>query len=116
MKRDTSALTSRPSALRRGAGAVGNVLGGLVRPLLKDRMSLFLIVASATLTILFFSLLDSTKPSSPGQGIPLSTMISISEEKQVVAATLLDQTRGSSSRRADGAHAVGGVSELGRPD
>jgi cell division protease FtsH len=91
MKRDTSALTSRPNAFRRAAGVVGSVLGGLLRPLLKDRLSLFLIVASAALTILFFTFLGDSKPTSPGEEIPLSTLVQRSTEKGVVSATLLDQ-------------------------
>ena len=91
MKRDTSALTSRPSAFRRGAGFLGTLLGGLVRPLLKDRLSTFLIVASAALTILFFTFLGDSKPTSPGEEIPLSTLVQRSTEHGVVSATLLDQ-------------------------
>jgi cell division protease FtsH len=90
MKRDTSALTSRPNAVRRVAGSAGTVLGGLVRPLLKDRLSLFLIVASAILTLLFFSFLGDTKPSSPGTEVPLSTITQRSAEKGIVSASLLD--------------------------
>src|SRR4051812_35558402 len=91
MKRDTSALTSRPNAFRRAAGVVGTVLGGLVRPLLKDRLSTFLLVSAALLTILFFNFLGDTKPSSPGDEIPLSTILQRSKEKGIVSADLLDQ-------------------------
>src|SRR5262245_49670941 len=91
MKRDTSALTSRPNAVRRVAGSVGEVLGGLVRPLLKDRLSTFLIIASAILTILFFSFLGDTKPSSPGDEVPLSTVTALSKQKAIIRAELLDQ-------------------------
>ena len=90
MTRDTSALTSRPSAFRRAAGFLGTLLGGLVRPLLKDRLSAFLIVASVALTIVFFTFLGDSKPSSPGDEIPLSTLIQRSSEKGIVKATLLD--------------------------
>jgi cell division protease FtsH len=91
MKRDTSALTSRPNAIRRVAGSVGELLGGLVRPLLKDRLSTFLLLAAIGLTISFFLLLGKTLPSSPGTAIPLSTLTQLSTEKAVVSATLLDQ-------------------------
>ncbi len=70
MTRDTSALTNRPSAFRRVAGTVGSVLGGLVRPLLKDRLSTFLLRRVVGLTIVFFSLLGETMPSSPGSEDP----------------------------------------------
>src|ERR1700754_4162884 len=91
MTRDTPPLTSRPSAFRRAAGSVGTVLGGLVRPLLKDPLSLFLIVASAALTILFFTFLGDSKPSSKGDPIALSTLVSRANAKQILTATLLDQ-------------------------
>src|ERR1700754_2057926 len=90
MKRDTSALLKRPNFARQAAGRLGEVLGGLVRPLLKDRLSAFLIVASTILTILFFTFLGDTKPSSPGDEVPLSTVTALSEQKAVVNARLLD--------------------------
>src|SRR5262245_45700791 len=90
MSRDTSALTSRPNAFRRAAGRVGEVLGGLARPLVKDRLSTFLALCSLALTIAFFTLLGSTKPSSPGEGVALSTVIARAEAKQILTATMLD--------------------------
>jgi cell division protease FtsH len=102
MKRDTSALTSRPNALRRFAGRVGEVLGGLVRPLLRDRFSTFLLVASIALTVAFFSLLGNTRPSSPGEQVALSTLISRAEAKQILTATLLDQDSRAVVKLADG--------------
>jgi cell division protease FtsH len=91
MKRDTSALTNRPSAARRIAGTVGSVLAGLVRRLTKDPLSTFLLLASVGLTITFFLLLGKTLPSSPGTQTPLSTLTQLSTQKAVVRATLLDQ-------------------------
>jgi cell division protease FtsH len=102
MTRDTSALTNRPSAIRRVAGILGTVLSGLVRPLLKDRLSLFLIVCSAILTIVFFTLLGDSKPSSPGSEVPLTTLIARSNEKQIVTATLLDEDSRAVAQSADG--------------
>ena len=90
MKRDTSALTSRPNALRRAAETLGGWLGGLVRPLLKDKLSSFLLLASIALAIAFFTLLGSTKPSSPGEAVALSTVIQRAEDKQLLTGVLLD--------------------------
>jgi len=73
-----------------------------VRPLLKDRFSTFLLVASVLLTFAFFSLLGGTKPSSPGQEVPLSKIIQLSEESQILNATLLDQDSRVVARTADG--------------
>ncbi|MBE2320026.1 ATP-dependent zinc metalloprotease FtsH [Solirubrobacter sp. CPCC 204708] len=91
MSRDKPALASRPSAFSRVVGSLGTLLGGLVRPLLKDRFSAFLLVASVALTVLFFSLLGGTQPSSSGREIPFSTMLQYSEAKSIVRATMLDQ-------------------------
>ena len=116
MKRDTSALTSRPNAIRRVAGSVGSVLGGLVRPLLKDRLSAFLIVASAILTLLFFSFLGDTKPSSPGdRGPALDRDAALDREGDRRArAARPGRARGRREHRRP--PAVGRLSELGRAD
>ncbi|MDA0161409.1 ATP-dependent zinc metalloprotease FtsH [Solirubrobacter ginsenosidimutans] len=78
------------------------MLGGLVRPLLKDRLSLFLIIASAILTILFFTFLGQSKPSSKGDQIALSTLVNRSEAKQILSATLLDQDARVVAQQSDG--------------
>ncbi len=62
-----------------------------MRPLLKDKFSLFLAIASLAITIVFFSMLGSLRPSSPGEGIALSTLVARAEANQVTSATLLDQ-------------------------
>src|SRR5262245_9910950 len=102
MKRDTSALTNRPSASRRIAGTVGSVLAGLVRRLTKDPLSTFLLAASICLTISFFLLLGKTLPSSPGSETPLSTLTQLSTQKAIVSATLLDQDARAVIDTADG--------------
>jgi cell division protease FtsH len=61
------------------------------RALLKDPLSLFLLVASIVLTVLFFSLLGSIQPSSPGDEVALSRVSQLTESGQVATATLLDQ-------------------------
>ncbi|HEY6889663.1 MAG TPA: ATP-dependent zinc metalloprotease FtsH, partial [Solirubrobacter sp.] len=73
-----------------------------MRPLLKDRLSLFLIVASAALTILFFTFLGDSKPSSKGDEIALSTLVARSEAKQILSATLLDQDSRVVAQQSDG--------------
>ena len=57
----------------------------------KNPLNTFLLVCALVLTILFFTLLDSTKPSSPGQGVPLSSIVKLSDAKKIANATLLDQ-------------------------
>jgi cell division protease FtsH len=73
------------------AGAVREGLGRMGRALLKDPLSLFLLVASIVLTVLFFSLLGSIQPSSEGEEVPLSRVSQLTDSGQVATATLLDQ-------------------------
>jgi cell division protease FtsH len=70
--------------------AFGEVLGRIGRALRKDPISTFLLAASIALTILFFSLLGSIAPSSPGREVPLSYVDQLAENNQIATATLLD--------------------------
>ncbi|MEO7198472.1 MAG: ATP-dependent metallopeptidase FtsH/Yme1/Tma family protein, partial [Solirubrobacterales bacterium] len=72
------------------ADAFGEKLAAVGKWLAKDPMSAFLLVASVVIAILFFSLLDSIGPSSPGQPASFSTVIDLAKEKQVASAVLLD--------------------------
>ncbi|MDA0184766.1 ATP-dependent zinc metalloprotease FtsH [Solirubrobacter phytolaccae] len=81
---------------------MGQVLGGLSRALLRDKFTLFLIVASVALTVVFFSLLGGTRPSSSGSEVPLSVTLVTSEQKGIVKATLLDQDARVVSETSDG--------------
>ncbi|HEY6729897.1 MAG TPA: ATP-dependent zinc metalloprotease FtsH [Solirubrobacterales bacterium] len=58
---------------------------------LKDPLNTGLIVASLFLTFTFFNLLGDIKPSSPGEKVPLSRVVQLTQQKQVRTATLLDQ-------------------------
>ncbi|PTL60632.1 ATP-dependent zinc metalloprotease FtsH [Paraconexibacter algicola] len=58
--------------------------------LLRDLLATFLLLASIALTITFFSLLDSTRPESPGQRAPLSAIVNLAEAGLITNATLLD--------------------------
>jgi cell division protease FtsH len=71
--------------------AVGERLGKVGRWFLKDPLNTALIVASLFLTFMFFNLLGDIKPSSPGEKVPLSRVVQLTEQKQVRTATLLDQ-------------------------
>jgi cell division protease FtsH len=62
----------------------------MLRLLLRDPLSTVLLFGSILLTILFFSLLDSTGPESSGRQIPLSTLVELAQEDQITSATLLD--------------------------
>jgi cell division protease FtsH len=68
----------------------GDIAVGVRRIVFRDKLALFLALASAALAITFFLLLGSIGPSSHGTELPISRVISLAEHKQIAAATLLD--------------------------
>ncbi len=68
----------------------GDVALGVRRLVFRDKLALFLTVASVALAITFFVLLGSIGPSSHGTELPISRVVSLAEHKQVATATLLD--------------------------
>src|SRR6202008_1140202 len=90
MKRDDSAITRRRTPARKAAIAVRDWLLAAGRYLLKDKLSLFLLVAALVVSFLFFSLLDDIQPSSPGDEAALSTITQLANDDQITSAVLLD--------------------------
>ena len=80
-----------PPSGREVLQAVRERLEKVGRWFLKDPLNTALIVASLFLTFMFFNLLGDIKPSSPGEKVPLSRVVQLTEQKQVQTATLLDQ-------------------------
>ena len=83
---------------RRAPVSGGQVASALFDPLRKslrwarrDKLSLFLLVASVAFTILFFSMLGSIAPGSPGRQVPLSQAVELATGDDLKSATLLDQ-------------------------
>ncbi len=68
----------------------GDVAMGVRRLVFRDKLALFLTVASIALAVTFFVLLGSIGPSSHGTELPISRVIALAEHKQVATATLLD--------------------------
>ena len=68
----------------------GDIALGVRKLVFRDKLALFLAVASIALAITFFVLLGSIGPSSHGTELPISRVISLAEHKQVARATLLD--------------------------
>jgi cell division protease FtsH len=66
------------------------VLGRIGRALRKDPLSTFLLLASITLLITFFSLLGSLGPEGQGRKVPLSGITQLAEGGLLRTATLLD--------------------------
>src|ERR1700728_2282427 len=105
-----------PALATAGAFAVG-----VRRFFFRDKLALFLVLASAALAITFFVLLGSIGPSSHGAELPISRVITLAEHKQLSTATLLDhddrvevalKTPGSGGNAAGGAP-TGGASATG---
>jgi cell division protease FtsH len=69
---------------------LGDVASGTRRLLLRDPLSLFLLLASIALAIAFATLLGSIKPGSSGMQVPLSAVQTLAGEKAIANATLLD--------------------------
>ena len=68
----------------------GAIAIGVRRFFFRDKLALFLALASAALAITFFILLGSIGPSSHGAQLPISRVLALAEHKQVATATLLD--------------------------
>jgi cell division protease FtsH len=74
-----------PALATAGAFAIG-----LRKFVFRDKLALFLVLASAALAITFFVLLGSIGPSSHGAELPISRVITLAEHRQITTATLLD--------------------------
>jgi len=68
----------------------GGIAVGVRRLVFRDKLALFLTLASAALAVTFFVLLGSIGPSSHGTELPISRVIALAEHKQIATATLLD--------------------------
>jgi cell division protease FtsH len=82
--------SNRAERANPAARVLSATAGLLVRWVGRDPLALFLAVASLVLLSTFISMLGSTKPSSPGQQVPLSDVAQLSRAKGVTRATLLD--------------------------
>jgi cell division protease FtsH len=69
---------------------LGTFATGTRRFLFRDKIALFLVIASAGLLIAFFSLLGAIGPSSHGSQLPISRVLSLADHGQIATATLLD--------------------------
>jgi cell division protease FtsH len=82
-----------PGSRPRGAGTgerLADALRWLWAATIKDPLSTLLLVASVALAIVFFTLLGSIGPRSPGTQVPLSRFVSMVENDRVATVTLLD--------------------------
>src|SRR5271165_5654107 len=65
-------------------------LSSLRRIVMRDPLSLFLLVASIGLVLAFALLLGSIEPSSRGRQVPLSTVQTLAKQQRIAAVLLLD--------------------------
>jgi cell division protease FtsH len=86
-KRVRSGLAERRHPALTAAKDFGSTL---LRVALRDKLSLFLVLASLVLAIAFATLLGQIKPSSAGREVPLSAIQALAKKKDVARAVLLD--------------------------
>ena len=70
--------------------ALKSFAAGLQRVLLKNPLNTFLFFAAIALAVTFFVLLRSIGPSSYGAQIPISTVETLTQHKEISKAVLLD--------------------------
>jgi cell division protease FtsH len=68
----------------------GDIALTVRRLLFRDKLALFLGLASVALAIAFFAMLGSIGPSSHGAQLPISRVVSLANHKQVANAVMLD--------------------------
>ena len=69
---------------------LGELAAGARRLVLRDPLSLFLLLASIALAITFATLLGGIKPSSSGMQVPISTAQALAKQHDIQTAVLLD--------------------------
>ncbi len=70
--------------------ALGDFASGARRMILKDPLSVFLLLASIGLAIAFATLLGDIKPSSSGLQAPISTVQTLAKDHDITSAVVLD--------------------------
>jgi cell division protease FtsH len=68
----------------------GEIALAVRRLVFRDKLALFLVLASVGLAVTFFLLLGSIGPSSRGPQIPISRVVELADHKQIATAALLD--------------------------
>src|SRR5580693_3450275 len=69
---------------------LGDFASGARRVIFRDKIALFLVLASVALLITFFSLLGAIGPSSHGSELPISRVLQLAQHKQIATATIYD--------------------------
>ncbi len=91
-------VTARKAAVRSGLAQrrnpvlvrLGEIASATRRIIMRDLLSVFLILASFGLAITFATLLGDIKPSSSGVAVPISTVQALAKDHDIATATLLD--------------------------
>jgi cell division protease FtsH len=69
---------------------LAELAAGTRRVLLRDPLSLFLLLASIGLAVAFATLLGGIKPSSSGTQVPISTVQALAKDHDIASAVILD--------------------------
>jgi cell division protease FtsH len=91
---------------------LGEFASGARRLILRDPLSLFLLLASVVLAIAFATLLGDIKPSSSGMEVPISTVQTLASKHDIASAVLLDhdnRVEVSTSSKAPAISAIGAL-------
>jgi cell division protease FtsH len=91
---------------------LGEFASGARRLILRDPLSLFLLLASVVLAIAFATLLGDIKPSSSGMEVPISTVQTLASKHDIASAVLLDhdnRVEVSTSTKAPAISAIGAL-------
>ena len=97
---------------------LGEFASGARRLILRDPLSLFLLIASIVLAIAFATLLGDIKPSSSGLQVPISTVQTLASKHDIASAVLLDhdnRVEVSTSTKAPAISAIGALPSRLRP-
>ena len=86
-----SSAHARKSPARRALEPVGAFFAAIFKSIRKDWINTALLIASAVLIVLFFSLLRSLEPDTRGTETTLTQVQQLADDKKVSTATLLDR-------------------------
>ncbi len=84
-------IAQRQSASYKLRRSVGDFLTALRKTVFRDPVALLLLIAAATISITFFSLLGRIEPRTAGRETDLTEIAQLTEDKQVTKAVILDQ-------------------------
>jgi cell division protease FtsH len=87
----SAARRDQKSPARAVLEAIASVLKTIWKILTKDLLSTALLIIAIALALTFFTLLGSLTPAGHGERVPLTQVMTLAHDKQVMSATLLNE-------------------------